>query len=160
MKELVNQESITALKKSRKNILIVIAISVVVFAAIVVPLFFLVNRSTKSIFNIVLAVVATAEASFILYMLVVCLVPLNSYLKICSLSLDGNKFSTLGRVKEVANKITHYRGVAVRAITVLDVEENKEYTFYVEQTSKEDFTVDRVYKFITYQSVIIGYEDL
>ena len=159
MKELINQESIVSLKKSRKYIFISIIISLVVFAAIVVPLFFLVNRNTKYIFNVILTVLSTAEASFVLYMLAVCLFPLNHYIKIGSLAMNGNKFASNGRVKDLPNKIVHYRGVAVKEITVIDIEEGKEYIFYVEQNCKEEFVTERVYKFVTYQSFIISYDE-
>ena len=160
MKELINQENTKTLKKSRKYIFISIIISLVIFAAIVVPLFFLVNRNTKYIFNVVLTVLSTVEGAFIVFMLAVSLFPLNHYIKICDLSVHGNKFSTTGRVKEISNKITHYRGVAVKEITVVDIEEHKEYIFYVEQNSNEDFNIDCVYKFLTYQSFILAYETI
>lgn len=160
MKELINQETTKTLKKSRKYTYISIIISLVVFAALVVPLFFLVNRNTKYIFNVILTVLSTAEGTFVVFMLAVSLLPLNHYIKICDLSVNGNKFSTMGRVKEISNKITHYRGVAVKEITVIDIEEHKEYIFYVEQNINDDFSVDCVYKFLTYQSFILAYENI
>lgn len=160
MKELINQETTKTLKKSRKYTYISIIISLVVFAALVVPLFFLVNRNTKYIFNVILTVLSTAEGTFVVFMLAVSLFPLNHYIKICDLSVNGNKFSTMGRVKEISNKITHYRGVAVKEITVIDIEEHKEYIFYVEQNINDDFSVNCVYKFLTYQSFILAYENI
>ena len=160
MKELINQETTKTLKKSRKYTYISIIISLVVFATLVVPLFFLVNRNAKYIFNVILTVLSTAEGTFVVFMLAVSLLPLNHYIKICDLSVNGNKFSTMGRVKEISNKITHYRGVAVKEITVIDIEEHKEYIFYVEQNINDDFSVDCVYKFLTYQSFILAYENI
>ena len=160
MKELVNQESIKTLKKSRKYIFICIIISVVVFAGIMASLFFLVNRNNRFLFNVIFAIITTVEATAILYMLAVCLFPLNHYIKICSLSLYGNKYATIGKVQRIpSEKVSHYRGVAVREVLVLDIEENKEYKFFVEQNCKEEFEEGKVYKFITYQSVIVAYDE-
>lgn len=161
MKEIINQQSIIDLKRSRNNIIGSIIISLVVAIGGCVPLFLLANRETKYIFAILLAIICTVEATFILYMSVVCLAPLNSYLKICNSSFNGSKFSTKAKVVEVANKITHYRGVAVREIKVIDLEENnKEYIFYLEQNQGLEIIPEKEYVFMTYQSVITSYENL
>ena len=80
-------------------------------------------------------------------------------MKVCRASFNGTKFSTKGHVSEVANKVTHYKGVAVREIKVVDLdEENKTYTFYVEQNKGHGIAPDQDYVFVTYQSVITSYD--
>ena len=39
-------------------------------------------------------------------------------------------------------------------------ENNKEYIFYVEESSSSTFEVNKEYQFVTYQSVVVSYEDL
>lgn len=161
MKEIVNQESIFQLKKSRKSIIIFIVVSLLVTIGLIVGLFFLATRELKYLFIIILTIIASLEASFILYTFVVSIVPLNSLIKLYELSLSGNKFATKGKVISVANKVTHYKGAAIREIKVLDLEENgKEYIFYIEQNSSIQFEVEKTYSFITYQSLIISYEEV
>ena len=161
MKEIINEQSIVDLKKSRINIIGSIIISLVVAIGGSVPLFLLASRETKYLFAMLLAFICTVEATFILYMVVVSLVPLNNYLKVCNASFSGTKFSTKGHVIDVNPKVTHYRGVAVREIKVLDLdEENKQYTFYVEQNKGHGIAPNQDYVFVTYQSVITGYENL
>lgn len=160
MKELINSQTINDLKKSRRNIILCIIISLALAIAIIVPLFFLATRELKYLFVVILTIVSTLEASFVLYVTVVSLVPLNNYLKQCELSLVGSKFMTKGKVVEIAEKITHFKGIAVREIKVMDLEEeNKEYKFYVEQTSYDSFIKDKTYSFVAYQSLITSYEE-
>ena len=161
MKEIINEQSIVDLKKRRINIIGSIIISLVIAIGGCVPLFLLATRDFRYLFAILLTAICSVEASFILYTVVVSLVPLNNYLKICNLSFNATKFSTKAHVVEVAEKVTHYRGVAVREVKVLDLEEeNKEYIFYVEQDASRGIVKNKDFLFITYQSVITSYEDL
>ncbi len=158
MKEVINQQTIIDLKRSRNNIIGSIIISLVVAIGGCVPLFLLASREYKHIFAILLALICTVEASFILYMVVVCLIPANNYMKLCRLSFTSTKYSTKGKIISVNQKVTHYRGVAVREIKVLDLDENKELIFYVEQYVSHSFLLNEEYIFVTYQSVITSYE--
>ena len=161
MKEIINEQSIVELKKRRINIIGSMIISLVVAIGGSVPLFLLASRETKYLFAMLLAFIWTVEASFILYMIVVSLIPLNNYMKVCRASFNGAKFSTKGHVVEVNEKVTHYRGIAVREIKVIDLEEeNKQYVFYVEQNESRGIVKDKDFLFVTYQSVITSYEDL
>ena len=161
MKEIINQTSIDLLKKRKRPILICIIISIVITIALIVPLFFLASREYKFLFIILLTTISTMEASFVLYICAVSLVPLNKYIKLSTLSLSGGKYLTKGQVTSINEKVTHYRGVAAFEIKVKDLEEeNKEYIFYVEQNHIEGFEVDKTYMFITYQSLITGYEEV
>ena len=160
MKELINSSSISDLKKSRRSILICIIISLVIAIALIVPLFLFATRELRYLFIILLTIVASIEASFILYMCVVSLAPLNNYLKVSNLSLKGGKFQTKGKVVEISEKVAHFKGVAVKEMKVIDLEEeNQEYIFYVEQHHSDEFVLDKTYTFITYQSLITGYEE-
>ena len=161
MKELISQQTITDLKKSRTYIIWGITIVLLLASAISVPLFLFASRDNKILFNILLAVLWTVTASIVLYFIVVSLVPINNLIKISSASLSGNKFSTKAKVISINSKVTHYRGIAVSEMKVLDLEENnKEYIFYVEESSSSTFEVNKEYQFITYQSVVVSYEDL
>ena len=161
MKELINQQSITDLKKSRTYIIWGITIVLLLSSAISVPLFLFASRDNKILFNILLAVLWTVSASIVLYFIVVSLVPINNLIKISNASLSGNKFSTKARVISINSKITHYRGIAVSEMKVLDLEENnKEYIFYVEESGSSTIEVNKEYQFVTYQSVVVSYEDL
>ena len=122
---------------------------------------YLIGLNNKILFNILLAVLWTVTASIVLYFIVVSLVPINNLIKISNASLSGNKFSTKARVISINSKVTHYRGIAVSEMKVLDLEENnKEYIFYVEENSSSTFEVNKEYQFVTYQSVVVSYEDL
>ena len=161
MKEIVNQQTVIDLKKSRNAMIGSIILSLVITIGGCIPLFLLATREYKYWFAFILAVICTLEASFILYLSVVCIAPLNSYLKLCVASFDKTKFSTKGRVVEVNQKITHYKGIAVREIKVVDLdEENKQYIFYLEQNKEFIFEKDGNYMFVTFQSVITSYEVL
>ena len=161
MKDLINQQSITDLKKSRTYIIWGITIVLLLASAISVPLFLFASRDNKILFNILLAVLWTVTTSIVLYFIVVSLVPINNLIKISNASLSGNKFSTKARVISINTKVTHYRGIAVSEMKVLDLEENnKEYIFYVEESSSSTFEVNKEYQFVTYQSVVVSYEDL
>ena len=161
MKELINQQTITDLKKSRTYIIWGITIVLLLASAISVPLFLFASRDNKILFNILLAVLWTVSASIVLYFIVVSLVPINNLIKISNASLSGNKFVTKARVISINSKITHYRGIAVSEMKVLDLEENnKEYIFYVEESGSSTFEVNKEYQFVTYQSVVVSYEDL
>ena len=108
-----------------------------------------------------LSIISTFEASFVLYISTVSLIPLNKYIKLCTLSLDGSKYLTKGEVSYINDKVTHYRGVAVYEIKVKDLEEeNKEYIFYIEQNHKDEFALNKKYSFLTCQSVIVAYDEI
>ena len=159
MKELINQQNIDNLKKRRIRTYIYMFVSLLIALAIIIPLIFLARRETRYWFVALLTIVAALEASFILYLCVVSLVPLNNYLKQCQLSLTENKYETKGEVISIADKVTHYKGIAVKVIKVKDLEEeNKEYSFYIEQ-NQEGFLLGKKYTFITYQSIIVSYEE-
>lgn len=159
MKELINEQSIDNLKKRRTRTYIYMFVSLLIALAIIIPLIFLARRETRYWFVALLTLIAAAEASFILYLCVVSLTPLNNYIKQCQLSLTGNKYETKGVVVSIADKITHYKGIAVRIIRVKDSEEeNKEYSFYIEQ-NQDGFLLGKKYTFITYQSIITSYEE-
>ena len=160
MKEIVNQESISTLKKSRRNIIIFLVVSLLATIGLIVGLFFLATRELKYLFIIIFTIIASLEASFILYICVVSLFPLHNLIKLYELSLSGNKFMTKGKIVSISDKVTHFKGVAVREVRVLDLEEeNKEYIFYIEQNSLEEFVVEKTYSFVTYQSLITSYEE-
>ncbi len=161
MKEIVNQESISTLKKSRRNIIIFLVISLLATIGLIVGLFFLATRELKYLFIIIFTIIASLEASFILYICVVSLFPLHNLIKLYELSLSGNKFMTKGKITSISDKVTHFKGVAVKEVRVLDLEEeNKEYIFYIEQNSLEEFVVEKTYSFVTYQSLITSYEEV
>ena len=160
MKELVNQNSIDELKKSRLISVICIVISLVIAGGLMVPLFLFVNRNNKLLIDFLLALLCTLEATFILYTFVVSIIPVNHYINLSILSVNGNKYLTKGKVVDINSKVTHYKGVAVKEIKIIDleVEEEKEYIFYVEQHLVDNFKVEEAYSFVTYQSLIISYE--
>ncbi len=161
MKEIINQTSVDLLKKRKRPILICIIISIVFTIALIVPLFFLASREYKFLFIILLTTISTIEASFVLYICAVSLVPLNKYIKLSTTSLSGGKYLTKGQINSINEKVTHYRGVAVFEIKVKDLEEeNKEYIFYVEQTHVSEFANNKTYSFLTYQSLIVGYDEV
>jgi hypothetical protein len=161
MKEIVNQESISTLKKSRRNIIIFLVVSLLATIGLIVGLFFLATRELKYLFIIIFTIIASLEASFILYICVVSLFPLHNLIKLYELSLSGNKFMTKGKITFINDKVTHFKGVAVKEVRVLDLEEeNKEYIFYIEQNSLEEFVVEKTYSFVTYQSLITSYEEV
>ena len=158
MKEVINQQSIIDLKRSRNNIIGSIIISLVVAIGGCVPLFLLATREYRYVFITLLTVICTVEATMILYMVVVSLVPANNYIKLSMASFSATKYSTKAKIISVNQKVTHYRGIAVREVKVLDLDENKEFLFYVEQNVSHSFLPNEDYIFITYQSVITGYE--
>ena len=161
MKEIVNQESISTLKKSRSNIIIFLVISLLATIGLIVGLFFLATRELKYLFIIIFTIIASLEASFILYICVVSLFPLHNLIKLYELSLSGDKFMTKGKITSINDKVTHFKGVAVKEVRVLDLEEeNKEYIFYIEQNSLEEFAIEKTYSFVTYQSLITSYEEV
>ena len=68
---------------------------------------------------------------------------------------------TKGKIVSISDRVTHFKGVAVREVRVLDLEEeNKEYIFYIEQNSLEEFAIEKTYSFVTYQSLITSYEEV
>lgn len=161
MTELITTQSINELKKSRNNIIVYIIISLVISSGLIVLLFFFANRSNRYFFNVLIALVASLGASIVLYLSVVSLVPLNHFLKLSSLSLSGNKYMTKGQIISFSDRVTHYKGVAVKEIRVKDLEEeNKEYVFYVEQNSEVTFNENKTYSLITYQSIVVAYEEI
>ncbi|MBO4856415.1 MAG: hypothetical protein J5511_03490, partial [Bacilli bacterium] len=89
MKEIINEQSIVDLKKSRINIIGSIIISLVVAIGGCVPLFLLASRETRYLFAMLLAFICTVEATFILYTVVVSLVPLNNYIKLSTASFGA-----------------------------------------------------------------------
>lgn len=161
MKEIINETSTNALKKKKRPILICIIISIVLTIGIMVPLFLFASREYKFLFIILSTIISTFEASFVLYICAVSLVPLQKYIKLSTLSLSGGKYLTKGCITNINEKVTHYKGVAVYEIKVKDLEEeNKEYIFYIEQTHKDEFALNKTYSFLTYQSVIVSYEEV
>ena len=161
MKELINQQSIDSLKKSRRISILCIIITVVATIVLMVPLFIFATSSLRYLFIIALSIFGTIGASIVLYIFVVSIMPLNSYIKVSTASLTGNRFSTKGKVVKIADKVSHYKSVAVYELRVNDLEEeNKSYIFFVEQNSLNEIKVDGEYNFITFQSVVVSYEDL
>ena len=161
MHQIIDQNLINKLKKSKKQILICIISSIVITIGLMVPLFLFVTRDYKSLFTILLTIVATIGASMVLYLLATSLMPLNHFLKVCNESLTSNKFLTKGKIISVYDKVTHYKGVAVIEIKVKDLEEeNKEYVFYVEQSFNNLFIEGKTYSLKTYQSFISEYDEV
>ena len=56
MKEIVNQESISTLKKSRRNIIIFLVVSLLATIGLIVGLFFLATRELKYLFIIIFTI--------------------------------------------------------------------------------------------------------
>ena len=68
---------------------------------------------------------------------------------------------TKGLIISSTDKVTHYKGVAVKEIRVKDLEEeNKEYVFYVEQNVEIKFEENKTYSLITYQNVVVAYDEV
>ena len=161
MKELINQDSINALKKSKKILILEIIISFVVATGIIILLLFLTNRKIRFVMAILLAITCTIEASFLLYTFLTSLIPLLNYQKLCKSSLNGNRYETSAEVISIEEKSKHVRGISVKAIKVKDLDEDKEYAFYVEANNDiSEIEVGDKYRFITYQSIVVKYENL
>ena len=159
MKELINEQTILSLKKSRRFSILCIILAAGISFLFMVPLFIFATRELRFLFIILLSIIGTSGASTVLLIFVVSIMPLNNYIKLSNLSLSGNKFSTKGLIESINEKVTHYKGVAVREIRVKDLEEeNKIYIFYVEQNLIDEFSFEKEYKFVTYQSVVMAYE--
>ena len=142
MIELINEQKINELKKSRSKIIAFIIVSIAVALGIIVTLFFFANRDNRHVINVVIALAGTISATLVLYLSVVSLSPLNKYLKLIKESLNGNKWSTKGTIVSINDKVTHYRDFPVIEVRVVDIEEeNKEYVFYVESNTKTDLSV-------------------
>ena len=161
MQELINQETISALTKSKKIIILRIIISAVITMGIIILLLFLTNRKIRFVMAILLAVVLTIEASFILYTLITSLIPLNNYQKLCKSSLDGNKYESEVEIISINETDKHVKGICVREIKVKDLQEDKEYAFYIESNNDiSSMEIGKKYRFITYQSIVVKYEGL
>ena len=161
MKELINQETIQSLKKSKTIILLEIIISLLVTSGIIVLLLFLTNRKIRFVMAILLAVTLTIESSFILYTLATSLIPLLKYEKLCKSSLNNAKYETKAVVLAVSNKDKHVRGISLKEIKVKDLDENKEYAFYIESNNDiSDIAVGASFYFVTYQSIVVRYENI
>ena len=161
MKELINQDSINALKKSKIIIILELIISLVVAAGVIVLFLLLTNRQNRFLMALALAVVCALETSFILYTFLISLIPLLNYQKLCKTALDGNKYQTKALITGIEDKVKHVRGIAVKEIRVKDLEEEKEYAFYIEDNN--DISLIKVgekYIFTTYQSIVVKYENL
>ena len=161
MQELINQETISALSKSKKIIILRIIISALIAVGIIILLLFLTNRKIRFVMAVVLAIVLTIEASFILYTLITSLIPLNNYQKLCKSSLNGNKYESNVEVVSISENDRHVKGISVREIKVKDLEEDKEYAFYIESNNDiSSIAIGNKYRFITYQSIVVKYESL
>ena len=126
-----------------------------------VPLFIFANRDYMSLFTILLTLISTLGASFVLFLFVASLMPLNQFIKLSIESLGSNKFLTKAQIIRINDKITHNRGVAVIEIKVMDLEENnKEYVFCVEQSFVDKFETGKTYSLLTYQSFICSYDEV
>ena len=161
MKELINQESINALNKSKIFIILEIIVSLVITAGIIILLLFLTNRKIRFVMALLLALVSSIEMSFILYTLLTSLIPLQSYQKVCKNALNSNKYETNALILSVNYKTKHVKGVAVKEIKVRDVDENKEYAFYIEDNNDiANIQIGSKYLITTYQSFVVSYENL
>lgn len=161
MQELINQETISALSKSKKIIILRIIISALIAVGIIILLLFLTNRKIRFVMAVVLAIVLTIEASFILYTLITSLIPLNNYQKLCESSLNGNKYESNVEVVSISENDRHVKGISVKEIKVKDLEEDKEYAFYIESNNDiSSIAIGNKYRFITYQSIVVKYESL
>lgn len=161
MQELINQETISALSKSKKIIILRIIISALIAVGIIILLLFLTNRKIRFVMAVVLAIVLTIEASFILYTLITSLIPLNNYQKLCKSSLNGNKYESNVEVISISENDRHVKGISVREIKVKDLQEDKEYAFYIESNNDiSSIAIGNKYRFITYQSIVVKYESL
>ena len=161
MQELINQEAISALSKSKKIIILRIIISALIAVGIIILLLFLTNRKIRFVMAVVLAIVLTIEASFILYTLITSLIPLNNYQKLCKSSLNGNKYESNVEVISISESDRHVKGISVKEIKVKDLEEDKEYAFYIESNNdSSSISIGNKYRFITYQSIVVKYESL
>ena len=161
MKELINQQTIDALKKSKVIVILEIVISLLITAGVIILLLFLANRKIRFVMALFLAITLTLETSFLLYTLVTSLIPLLKYEKICKSSLNSAKYETNGVVISINEKVKHVRGISAKEIKVKDLDEEKEYAFYIENNNDvSDISIDGKYRFVTYQSIVVKYEDL
>lgn len=161
MKELINQETIAALKKSKLFIVLEIIISLVLTAGIIILLLFFTNRENRFLMALALATVCAIESGLIIYTLTTSLFPLLNYQKLCKNALEGNKYETNALVIEIVTKVRHVKGVAVRQIKVRDLNEDKDYSFFIEDNNDiSEIKLGDKYRFITYQSVVVKYENL
>ncbi len=161
MKELINQQTINALKKSKIFIILEIIVSLVITAGIIILLLFLTNRKIRFVMALALAVVCAIETSFIMYIFLTSLIPLQSYQKVCKSALINNKYETTAMIIGLGDKTKHVKGIAVKEIKVRDLDENKEYALYIEDNNDiSDIKMGNRYRFMTYQSIVVKYENL
>lgn len=161
MKQIIKQDTVNALNKSKKYIYLIMTITFVIAISLMVIIIIFTNRKIRYLAALILAIIATLEASSIFYLIYASLIPTNNYLKFIKNSLSSNKYLTNALVLNINNKITHVRGISVKEIRVKDLNENKEYIFYVENNIDiSDIKENQSYQFITYQSFITAYENL
>lgn len=161
MKELINQQTIASLKKSKIIIILEIIISLLITAGVIILLLYFTNRKIRFVMALLLAIISTLEASFVLYTLISALIPTLKYEKVCKSSLEYTKYETNAVIISIAEKVKHVRGISVKEIKVKDIEEDKEYAFYIENNNDiSDIVVGNKYRFVTYQSILVKYENL
>ncbi len=161
MKQIVNQESINTLSKNKKIIYLIIILSFIITASIMVLIFLFTNRKIRYVMAVILAIIATIEASGVLYLVYTSLIPLHHYEKFMKNSMRADKYLTHGLVLKINEKVKHVRGLSVKEIKIKDLQEDKEYVFYIENNVDiSDIKENQQYQFITYQSIITAYENI
>lgn len=159
MTQLIGKDKLTQLRKDNYKFVLLYLLPTLAFAGVVTLLFLFSSRNLKSVFPIILSIVTTLYATYILFLSVIPFRTHLTYMNMCNATIYSTLFESDVRVTSIEDKVTTLRGVQCYAIHFEEIGEENLIIRFIPTEYRDLFVVDKAYKIRTHHQVIVAYEE-
>ena len=157
---LLGKEKLLVLKKDRWILVLLCVIPTFFYIGIILALFLTSGRNVMTLYPILLAIVSTLYASYLLFYFTTIL---RSHLKLRRLCLDAMEkrlYEGDMTVFSIDHKTITVRGVPFKTVTFIHLDDQKESVVYVLEDEIDHFIINKNYKVRTLQSILVAFEEI
>ncbi len=159
MQILFGKEKLKELQKENYKYVLLYVLPTVAFIAIVVLLFVFSNRNLKSVFPIILSIVSTLYATYILYFSFVYCRKHVAYIKKCKEVMQKSVIETDALVIDIEGKVTTIDKINCRGVIFKILDENKEALRYIPTDYISLLEINKTYVIRVLHQFVVGVEE-
>ena len=159
MTYLFSKETLLDLKRMKRDVLIRILLSSILYIALMALCFIFQNRKYQILFTIIIGLLTVLTFAYILFVLVELNTKRRSYLTLVNNINKSNHILNDILVMTKEEKKEHILGLEVTIYKVREIDTKKEFQIYIDEFHNDELTIDKVYQVETYHNFVIAYKE-
>lgn len=159
MTYLFSKETLLDLKRMKRDVLIRILLSSILYIALMTLCFIFQNRKYQILFTIIIGLLTVLTFAYILFVLVELNTKRRSYLTLVNNINKSNHILNDVLVLTKEEKKEHVLGLEVTIYKVREIDTKKEFQIYIDEFHNDELIVDKVYQVETYHNFVIAYKE-